>query len=119
VTDRSQLTRRVATVAAVDSTGPGIEVARALRRALAAAGWKAVAVGVVVVGGDAAVAGSTAALAAVRRGLGRFADGVVLLKADSVDTTMFADTSVCLIAVDFRHDGGATVTAHRLREVAG
>ncbi len=111
----SQITGMPELVAVVDSAEPGIEVARAIRRALARAGRKAAEVETVVVGGELDAAATADALATVERGLGRFAANANVVWTDNVDAALLQATGGCVLAVIFRTDGCATVNAYSRR----
>jgi hypothetical protein len=105
-------------VASVESMGPGIDVARAMRRALAAAHRKAAEVGLVVLTGgvgatDTVIGGVPGAI--VARGLGRFAAGVPIVESASVEDALRRTGARCVLEVAFTEDGRASVTTYSRR----
>lgn len=118
MTDRSLHTTRYEAVAVVNSAGSGIEVARAMRRALAKAHRKAAEVDLVVLTGgvratDTVVGGVPTAI--VARGLGRFAADVPLVEGASVEDVLRRTSARCVLEVAFAADGRASVTAYSLQ----
>lgn len=105
-------------VAVVDSVGPGIEVARAMRRALARAHRKAAEVGLVVLTGGVSATGTVVGgvpTAIVARGLGRFAANVPIVEVPSAEEALRRTGARCVLEVAFADDGRASVTTYTLR----